>query len=95
MYEPGLRITFDTSLKCRMHGLEVTENARNHYFLPPSWCILEVKVNDYIPTWVNSLLAKHGCRLQRVSKYCAGVDTCRSIKIREIGYFPEAAARAP
>jgi SPX domain protein involved in polyphosphate accumulation len=83
-YEPGLRITFDTSLKSRTHGLRVEEKAVNHYFLSPSWCILEVKVNDFIPTWVNALLAKHGCMLQRVSKYCAGLETCRSIRVREL-----------
>jgi len=83
-YEPGLRITFDTSLKCRTHGLRVNEKARNHYFIPASWCVLEVKVNDFIPTWVNALLAKHDCKLQRVSKYCAGLEHCRSRVVSEI-----------
>ena len=82
-YEPGLRITFDTNLKCRRHSLRVNEQARNHYFLSPSWCIMEVKVNDSIPTWVNALLAKHHCRLQRVSKYCAGLACSMGLHITE------------
>ena len=72
-FEPGMRITFDMQLQGRSHSLKVNEVTRNHYFMPPAWFVMEVKVNDRIPTWTTTLLAKHECILQRVSKYCAVV----------------------
>ena len=55
----------------RTHALKVGSDAQNHLFLPPDWSIMEVKVNDAVPDWVTSLLARHNCQLRRVSKYCA------------------------
>ena len=73
-FEQGMRLTFDAQLQGRVHALTVNELARNRYFLPPDWLVMEVKVNERVPNWVVSLLAKHECRLQRVSKYCAVVS---------------------
>jgi SPX domain protein involved in polyphosphate accumulation len=72
-FEPGMRVTFDMQLQGRMRSLEVRNTARNHYFMPHDWFVMEVKVNDRIPTWMIALLAKHQCQMQRVSKYCAVV----------------------
>lgn len=72
-YERGMRLTFDMQLQGRTQALDVDHIAKNHYFLPPDWLIMEVKVNERIPTWAVSLLAKHDCQLCRVSKYCAVV----------------------
>ncbi len=69
----GLRVTFDTMVAARMHDLEVTSAAQNRLILPVDWCIMEVKANETIPDWIISLLARHDCQLQKVSKYCAGV----------------------
>ncbi len=74
-YEQGMRVTFDTLLQGRTTSLTVDEAARNHYFLPPDWFVMEVKVNERIPTWMTSLLARHECTLQRVSKYCSAVSS--------------------
>jgi len=73
-YEPGMRLTFDAMLSGRVYALEVNEDARNHLFMPPDWLVMEVKVNERIPTWTTSVLARHHCRLQRVSKYCAALE---------------------
>ena len=73
-FEQGMRLTFDAQLQGRVHALSVNEIARNQYFLPPDWLVMEVKVNERVPSWVVSLLAKHECQLQRVSKYCAVVS---------------------
>ena len=73
-YEQGMRVTFDTLLQGRTSSLQVNEVARNYYFLPPDWFVMEVKVNERIPTWMTSLLAKHECTLQRVSKYCSVIS---------------------
>jgi len=72
-YEQGMRVTFDMQLQGRIHALEVNESAHNHYFMPLDWFIMEVKVNERIPTWMVSLLAKHECQTQRVSKYCSAL----------------------
>ena len=72
-YERGMRLTFDMQLQGRVHALHVNELATNRSFLPPGWLVMEVKVNERIPAWAVSLLGKHECRLERVSKYCGAV----------------------
>lgn len=73
LYDAGLRVTFDRNVSYRTSGLSVNLEAKNHLIMPPDWCIMEIKVNDAVPDWVTSLLARHGCQLRRVSKYCAGI----------------------
>ncbi len=80
LYDAGLRITFDTDVRYRVHGLQVNLNANNHHIIPPDWCIMEVKANDSVPDWVTSLLSRHSCQLRRVSKYCAGLAKGRSLE---------------
>ncbi len=70
-YDSGLRITFDSDLRGRVHALRINEDAENKRIAPPDWSIMEVKCDEAIPDWVTSLLARHYCTLQRVSKYCA------------------------
>ena len=72
-YESGMRLTFDMQLQGRTHALNVNETAKNQYFMPPDWMVMEVKCNERVPVWVGSLLAKHHCQLQRISKYCAAL----------------------
>jgi hypothetical protein len=72
-YERGMRLTFDMQLQGRTHALKVNEIANNQYFMPPDWLVMEVKCNERVPAWVGSLLAKHDCQLQRISKYCAAL----------------------
>jgi len=73
-FESGMRLTFDMQLQGRITVLTVNEPAQNHYFMPPDWFIMEVKVNDRIPDWMTALIAKHECQLRRVSKYCAVLE---------------------
>ncbi|MEO8179294.1 MAG: polyphosphate polymerase domain-containing protein [Deltaproteobacteria bacterium] len=77
----GLRVTFDYHVAARMHALRVHEPARNHLILPEGWCIMEVKADERVPHWIASLLARHGCQLGRVSKYCAGVAKIRALEV--------------
>lgn len=77
-FESGMRLTFDMQLQGRIHALEVNEIAKNQYFIPPDWLVMEVKVNERIPDWMVSLLGKHQCQLQRVSKYCAALARSRN-----------------
>lgn len=77
-YEPGLRVTFDTNLKCRGHDLTLlSPGDSNRYFLSPDLCIMEVKVNYRVPPWLSVLIGRHGCTRRRISKYCAALETSR------------------
>ena len=38
LYDAGLRITFDTDLRGRVHALKVNQKAINHLFAPPDSC---------------------------------------------------------
>ncbi len=80
-YYPDLRITFDTDLKGRTHDLSLlsTGHAQNHYFLPPDFCIMEVKINHNVPYWLAQLLSRHRCTFQRISKYCLALQQSRRI----------------
>jgi len=77
----GLRVTFDTDVAARMHALKINETARNRLLLPADWCIMEVKADERVPQWIASLLARHGCQIARVSKYCTGVAQIRAFKV--------------
>jgi len=80
-YDPGLRVTFDTNLKGRTHDLSLlsTGNADSKFFMPPGYCILEVKVNYRVPLWLTDIIAGHRCRLRRVSKYCAALEQSKEL----------------
>ena len=87
--EAGLRITFDTDLRCRINALQVNLKTDNQLFAPPDWCIMEVKANDAVPDWVTSLLARHQCQLRRVSKYCAGLALAAGIRVMPLAVAPQ------
>jgi SPX domain protein involved in polyphosphate accumulation len=42
--------------------------------LSPELSILEVKANEKIPYWITELVASHGIKLIRISKYCQAVE---------------------
>ncbi len=75
-YEPGLRVTFDTNLKYRVHDLTLLSQGRveNHFFLPPEWCVMEIKVNYRVPYWLTELIGRYRCTLRRISKYCTALE---------------------
>lgn len=74
--DPGLRVTFDTNLKYRIHELSLFANgqATNHLFLSPDWCIMEVKINQRAPYWLTEVIGMHQCVIKRISKYCAALE---------------------
>jgi SPX domain protein involved in polyphosphate accumulation len=75
-YDVGLRITFDSNLKARTHDLTLLSqgSVEDHFFVPPEWYIMEVKVNYRVPYWLTELIGKHRCTLRRVSKYCTALE---------------------
>ena len=80
-YDAGLRITFDTNLKGRTHDLTLlgTGITKNQFFIPPSWCIMEVKVNYRVPYWLTEMIAQYRFTLRRVSKYCTALEESKSL----------------
>lgn len=80
-YEDGLRITFDTNLKGRTHDLSLLSkgHAQNQFFIPPEWCILEVKVNYRVPYWLTEMIGQYRFTLRRVSKYCAALEQSKAL----------------
>ena len=80
-YDPGLRVTFDTNLKGRTHDLTLLSegHVESHFFVPPEWCIMEVKVNYRVPYWLTELISKHRCTLRRISKYCTALEQSKTL----------------
>jgi SPX domain protein involved in polyphosphate accumulation len=80
-FEPGLRVTLDTDLWGAPPDLLLPMPSVPRYVMPRDWAILEIKVDERIPTWVCELLVKHNCQLRRVSKYCLGMVTLRQLQV--------------
>lgn len=78
--QPDLRITFDTQLCCSAR-MTAAEAPQMQAFLPPEVCVLEVKVSESMPPWLQQILSRHGCQLQRMSKYCLGLAQERQLNI--------------
>jgi SPX domain protein involved in polyphosphate accumulation len=73
-YDYGLRVTFDTYLKYRIHALDLVTDANNRFFLSPDIVVMEIKANEKVPIWLMSLVSALQCDIRRVSKYCMGVE---------------------
>lgn len=75
IYEPDLRITFDT--RVRYHACE-TDISRpfevGKYVIDPSLVVMEIKFSDSVPLWLCKLVSLYEARKVRLSKYCTAVD---------------------
>jgi SPX domain protein involved in polyphosphate accumulation len=76
-YDMGLRVTFDTNLTFQVHKLHIHEEPSALPMLSPNQVVMEIKVNERIPTWLTGLIADHNLKLVRVSKYCHSIDTAQ------------------
>ena len=84
-YDPGLRITFDSNLKGRVHDLTLLSQsyAHSHFFLLPEYYVMEVKVNYRVPHWLMEIIGHYGCTLRRVSKYCTALENSKVLLQRQ------------
>jgi hypothetical protein len=73
-YDVGLRVTFDTSLTAQVHPTHLHEAPAGLSILPTQWVVMEIKVNERIPTWLTDLIAAHGLHMTRISKYCRSIN---------------------
>ena len=80
-----LRITFDTQLRGRTHDLNLlTAGADSgRYFIPPAFCIMEIKINRNVPYWLATLVAQQRCVARRISKYCLTLEQNAVISQRQ------------
>lgn len=79
LYESDLRITFDTNLRCRAYELKLEHKGRDIYVISPQYCIMEVKINDRVPIWLNSMLNNFNITIVKASKYCMGVERLKLV----------------
>jgi hypothetical protein len=96
-YDDGLRITFDTNLKGRVHDLSLlsTNYAQNQFFFAPNVCIVEIKVNYRVPYWLTEMIGKYRFTLRRVSKYCAALEKSKGLlQTQQLSYLPQVAPAA-
>ena len=78
VHDPGLRITFDTLCQYSAEALDITEPFRSGgHLLDPRLSVMELKFDEQAPRWISGILAEHGLKTFRISKYCRGVDLAR------------------
>jgi hypothetical protein len=77
-YDLGLRVTFDTLLSYQVHNLHLHQGSSSLPMLQPHLAVMEIKVNERIPTWLTELIAAHNLIGTRVSKYCCSIEASRS-----------------
>jgi hypothetical protein len=94
-YDLGLRVTFDSNLTFQAHPLHLHEAPQSLPMLPANQVVLEIKVNERIPSWLMGLIADHNLRLERVSKYCRSIEAAQKMPaLRWRNLPPESAADA-
>lgn len=72
--EHDLRITLDTKITAGGEFLPKFDAEKEKYICQPHLGVLEVKTNQSIPLWLQSIMRKYPFRHTRFSKYCLGVD---------------------
>jgi VTC domain len=80
-----LRITFDTELRGRIHDLSLLSPGTTvgQAFLPPDFCIMEIKVNQSVPHWLATVIHQQRCPARRISKYCMALQQSGVIAQRQ------------
>jgi hypothetical protein len=76
-YDPGLRVTFDTSLSFQSRQLHLHEQPSGLPMLPVNAVVMEIKVNERIPRWLTEMIAAHNLQRVGVSKYCRSIEAAR------------------
>jgi hypothetical protein len=75
VFEPELRITFDTRVQYSASELDIGEQFETgKYMLDPRLAIMEVKFNHRLPVWLVRAISRFDLSAIRISKYCSAVD---------------------
>ena len=78
-YDLGLRVTFDTSLSFQSHRLHLHEEPSALPMLSPNLVVMEIKVNERMPTWLTEMIADHNLQMVRISKYCCSIEAAQKM----------------
>lgn len=78
-YDPGLRVTFDTSLAFQTYPLYLHESPTNLPMMPANRVVVEIKVNERMPHWIADLVKQNNLQMTRISKYCCSIEAAQSI----------------
>jgi hypothetical protein len=80
--ENDFRCTFDMHLRSVAYPkVDELFVERNIHFAYPGFFILEVKFNQYCPTWVKPVIEDFQLRKEPASKYVGTIDTNPNIKV--------------
>ncbi|MDY6845863.1 MAG: polyphosphate polymerase domain-containing protein [Chloroflexota bacterium] len=74
IYDPGLRVTFDTDITLQLHPLRLHDRRPGLPLTSPNQVVMEIKVNERMPYWLTELIAAKNLNLIRISKYCTGIE---------------------
>lgn len=75
IFDPDLRITFDSRLQYDRHRLDIAEPfMTGAYLLDPRVVVMEIKYSEQAPIWLCNLVSAFGFDMTRLSKYCSAVD---------------------
>lgn len=78
-YDIGLRVTFDREVSFQTYPLHLHDERCSLPILRPDQVVMEIKVNERVPTWLTEMIADHNLQLQRISKYCRSIDAARQL----------------
>jgi hypothetical protein len=73
-YDPGTRVTIDTNLRYRVTDLDLSSKNAGRYAYHPMIELIEVKVNERIPSWLAEIVSRLDLTITRTSKYCQSVE---------------------
>ncbi|NBW41678.1 polyphosphate polymerase domain-containing protein [bacterium] len=73
-YENDMRITLDTRITAGGENLAMYNDAQEKSIIAPDLGVFEVKTNQAVPMWLQSILCRYSLPQTRYSKYCLGVD---------------------
>ncbi len=79
IYDIGLRVTFDTTLTYHLPPFHLHAVRSGLLMLPVNRVVMEIKVNERMPTWLVDLIGVHSLQLQRISKYCRSIEASKEV----------------
>ncbi len=67
--QPALRITFDTGIRWRTEGLDLSLGTRGEMLMPSGMRLMEIKIPGAVPVWLARALSEAGIFPVKYSKY--------------------------
>jgi len=75
LHKNDLRITIDRNFRARNLQLSLARHRmKGRWAIHPSLVVVEIKFNDTIPRWLCAALNRFDVQIERVSKYCYGIE---------------------